>query len=157
MIVVARDQHEGVNVAIGKLSLAGNLSAIVNDGREEQVQIGRGRNKGVQVKHGPVLPQKAADGTWSSRIADHLTLRIDAQSDAEGIAFQGSKIGRHAILPEERVPYFIAWKARKADNFPGLVNPECITKSSTKRAQIFHSFSLAPTKRVGRSVSGQVG
>src|SRR5262249_55825497 len=108
--------------------------------------------------HRTVLPQKTADRTvGTSRRSYDLASGINPDRVTGQIPIQGSEIGHHAILPEERVKYLVAWEARKADNLPGLVNPECITKSSTKRAQIFHSFSLGPTKRVGRGVSGQVG
>src|SRR5713101_1965048 len=76
MIFVARTQHERVDDASGKVSLDGNLSAVVDIERTRQLQIRVGRDQGVQVDHGPtLLPQESAEiDARCKRIAHNLTL-----------------------------------------------------------------------------------
>src|ERR1019366_9496832 len=65
MILVARNQKNDAGVAVGKDSLTGNLSAIVDvvctniaAGTGRQRDAGTRKKKRLQIPHGAVLPQK---------------------------------------------------------------------------------------------------
>src|SRR6266511_1245794 len=90
---------------------AGNLSAIIDRKRIDQLQTRVGSNPGVQVDHGSaVLPQKRVHGCTTSsrrggysRRADNLAVCINAPRGTANIILYRPEIGHRAILPEKRV------------------------------------------------------
>ena len=59
VVLVARDQQEGMRVAIGENTEAGNLSAVIDIQRPIEVLCRVGRDKSVQVDHrSALLPQE---------------------------------------------------------------------------------------------------
>jgi hypothetical protein len=76
MILVARNQHDGVVVVIHVLAIDGDLSSVVDVPHLIELQAGIGGNKSVQVNDvGAILRQE-----WESVaivIADYLRGRID--------------------------------------------------------------------------------
>jgi hypothetical protein len=67
MIVVARDQHESVHVAIRKYAIAGNLSMIVDGGSVCQLEARATGTKVFKSIRWPSSQRKACEsgGNWN--------------------------------------------------------------------------------------------
>jgi hypothetical protein len=120
MILVARDQQESTNVAIGAQSCTRDLASVIDvcvvSG---QVEIGAGWNKPVQTDDGSVVPKSRIFRTCRARIrgANNLTPGIDRSGLAAIIALQSPKVCHYTCLPNEPMISLIVLSIRSPDNF----------------------------------------
>src|SRR6266852_3684104 len=106
MILVARNQQNGVLVAIGKHSLGCDLSAIIDANGSWNKHTRAKRNQRVQVHDGTaVLPKEPVQvvEVVVKRSSHDLTSRINAVRLAVGIVANGLEIGNDSISPENRM------------------------------------------------------
>lgn len=138
MILVARDQQNGVGIAIGVRAVDSNFSAIVNVKRDIEVESGVGRDQAVQIDTGAVLPQscRIRGAVTGVRASDDLTARVDERGKAAPVAGQRPEVRHPALLPKDRVLDCVARKIRPAHNRPFLVNPVGEPERTPKGAQV---------------------
>jgi hypothetical protein len=111
VFVVTRDQQKSMLVTIGERSEATDFSALVDEERFIQCQIGTLRHKTVQVQSLAVLPKNGVfdrvgagweeGGGVKTRSTNNLAHRIDSIRGTARIAWQGTEVRNHAMFPEE--------------------------------------------------------
>ena len=123
VIVVAGDQDDGMNVAIGKDSVGSNFAAVI-DGKvmfsSEAGVISVFRlTGGSPFSHktaAPSLPQSCGGG-----VADDLAFRVDDQCFAAAVAGEQPDIDHLPVFPENRVSP--TKKIGIADDLALVINP----------------------------------
>ena len=150
MLVVTRDQQEGMPVAIGQFPETCDFSAVVDSARHLQLQVGSVRDKTVQVDDLAVLPEKRMrDGTVTrERLAHNLVRQVDAETRTAIVAVYSAKISYHALFPKERV-HGVVWICCVTRNRALIIDRVCVPKTASESSQV-DPLSSAPKKRMRR-------
>jgi hypothetical protein len=87
MVLVARDQHNGVVVAAGIRGVDSDLSTVIDLPRLIYLQAGVGRDQGIQVHHGAAIVRKECRVAISvpraaPRNPDYLSRGVDRLGEA---------------------------------------------------------------------------
>jgi hypothetical protein len=112
MILIARNQQDGMRVAVWKNALSGNLSSIIDVDGVYNGYVRAKRNERVQVEHRTaLLPKEPVQVSASSgkrkRTTDDLTLRINTCCFALRISSNGPEVTHHSIPPEKRMDVLV--------------------------------------------------
>jgi hypothetical protein len=140
VFLITGDQQNGMRVSM-KHPLSCNLSAIVDESRYSQCQIGTSRNKGIEIYHQPtVLPQKRVPVQECVAAvrgpADDLATGINTQSTTAGITVLSSQIRHHAVPPQKSMVNLGPWQIRLSDNLGSIIKRLGISGVSSQRTEI---------------------
>src|ERR1700751_902150 len=159
MILVARNQQDGTDVAIGKHSPSRNFSSILNIEAPQNVHRRAEGNQRVQVDDRAfVLPKKPVQVVTVVVKGNSydLTVRINALSFALRISPNSPEIRHYAAAPEKCVADQITCSRGVPDNLSSIVYPVWVAESASQWAQVLQSSRLAPQERMYDQVSRQV-
>src|SRR5689334_19492334 len=117
MVVVTRDQQEGMSVAIGQCPDTGDFSPVIDAIRHSQLHVGSGRDETVQIDDLAVLPEKRMlNGTVTRERNTHNLIRqVDAETRTAVVAAYGAEIRYQALFPKKRV-HGVIWIGRVTRN-----------------------------------------
>src|ERR1035437_7474515 len=182
MILVARNQKNDAGVAVGKDSLTGNLSVIVDVVCTNTAVAGRQRDAGtrkkkrLQIHHGAVLPQKGVEEGALARVVgidlvawrshtDSLVVCVDTVGYPCCVSVEDPQVRHDAILPEKRVVelVLIAGSAgganrrdvRLPDDVARVVEPLRCGVHASQGAQV-RDDAMVPDKGMPGSVARQI-
>ena|SRR5579863_4179995 len=139
MIFVAGNQQDSMHVAVGKKSLARNLSEIIDVKLAYDLNLGCGNDQIVHVDHGFAIVGKKsrpASDPANPRFSYHLAYGIDAEGCAAGLPRNNSEIGHHAVLPAKCMVRHGTGYVGPADNKARVADPIRLRFITSQGAQV---------------------